>query len=201
MIESRGKEDRTLVATTRRLDSYEKVIESSIRLLEMVGQPAPEFDVETWVNAGDTTLDTLKGKVVLLDFWSVWCGPCIMTFPHLREWREEFHDQGFEIVGVTRYYNYRWDEDAQRATRAPRGEKVTPEEEQEMLKSFLDHHDLKHPTIITPKDSDMQSNFGVTGIPHVVLLDREGKVQLVKVGAGKQTSQEIHAKLVELIEQ
>ncbi|QDT09949.1 TlpA family protein disulfide reductase [Planctomycetes bacterium K23_9] len=201
IIEEKGEGNRLLTARIRQLDSLETRIESARKLLAMVGKPAPDFDIESWVNEGDTTLESLKGKVVLVDFWSVWCGPCIMTFPHLREWREEFQDKGFEIVGVTRYYNYKWDDKAERAVRAPSGDKASPEDEREMLVSFLKHHELQHPTIITPKNSKMQSEFGVTGIPHVVLIDRDGKVQMVKVGAGAKTASEIHAKLAKLIEQ
>ncbi len=201
LIEKKGKTNATLKSRLRSLKSYETRIESALKLAEMVGKNAPKIDVETWINQGDTTLDSLKGKVVMLDFWSVWCGPCIMTFPHLRQWREEFKDDGFEIVGVTRYYNYKWDEEDERAVRAGSGEKVSHEDEQKMLKSFLAHHKLKHPSIITPSESKMQENYGVTGIPHVALIDREGKIQMVKVGAGGDTAKEIHAKISELIKQ
>lgn len=190
---------KRLSSYERELESYKTRIASALRLTEMVGKAAPELDVAAWVNQGDTTVDSLKGKVVMLDFWSVWCGPCIATFPHLREWREEFGDKGFEIVGVTRYYNYTWDESAKRAKRSK--ETVSGDAEQDMLKSFLEFYELKHPTIVTPKNSSMQKEFGVTGIPHVVLIGRDGKVQLVKVGSGASTAEAIHKKLVELIAQ
>lgn len=183
----------------RELKSYRTRIASALKLAKMVGTTAPQMDIESWVNQGSTTADSLKGKVVMLDFWSVWCGPCIATFPHLREWREEFGDQGFEIVGVTRYYNYTWDDAEKRAKRSK--EEVSSEAEREMLEQFLAHHKLAHPTIVTPKGSSMQSEFGVTGIPHVVLIDRSGKIQLVKVGAGPASAAEIHKKLTELVAQ
>ncbi|NNE01130.1 MAG: redoxin domain-containing protein [Pirellulaceae bacterium] len=181
----------------RQLKSFESRIESALKLKAMIGKPAPAMDIEAWVNQGDITRESLDGKVLLIDFWSVWCGPCIMTFPHLRQWREEFGDQGFEIVGVTRYYNYTWDDETERATRSK--DEVDPETEQETIAKFMQHHELRHPTIITPQGSDMQKEYGVTGIPHVVLVDREGIVQFVKVGAGESTAAAIHAKLKELV--
>lgn len=163
----------------------------------MVGQPAPELQVAAWVNQGELTEESIQGKVVLLDFWSVWCGPCIATFPHLREWYDEFHEQGFEIVGVTRYYNYTWDDATGRASKSK--EAVEPEAEREMLAKFMEHHDLRHPTIVTPKDSTMQKEFGVTGIPHAVLIDRKGRVQMIKVGSGPANAAALHAKIQVLI--
>jgi peroxiredoxin len=68
------------------------------------------------------------------------------------------------------------------------------------LAKFLEHHQLEHPVLVTPKGSEMAGQYGVRGIPHVVLIDREGVVQLVKTGAGEATAKEIHAKIKELVE-
>ncbi len=185
-------------ATLRRIEVHKERMEAVKPVASLVGKPAPEWDIDAWVNGDETTQESLKGKVLLIDFWAMWCGPCIATFPHLREWREEFGDKGFEIVGVTQYYNFQWDEENKRASRAQ--EDVSSEEERETLESFLKHHQLKHPVLVNPEHSEMGSEFGVRGIPHVVLVDREGVVQLVKTGAGEATAEEIHAKIKELVE-
>jgi thiol-disulfide isomerase/thioredoxin len=190
--------NRSVAATLRRIELHKDRLAAAKPVATLVGKPAPPWDIDAWINAGDTTRDSLQGKIVLLDFWAIWCGPCIATFPHLRQWREEFAEQGFEIVGVTQYYNYVWDDLNQRATRAE--DDVDPQEERAMLEKFLEHHQLMHPVIVTPAESKMASEFGVRGIPHVVLLDGDGVVQLVKTGAGKATADEIHAKIKELIE-
>src|SRR5437879_5302075 len=70
----------------------------------LIGKPAPDFKGEFSLNGKPTKLSDLKGKVVLLDFWAVWCGPCVSTFPHLREWHKEYKDKGLEILGVTTYF-------------------------------------------------------------------------------------------------
>ena len=188
----------SVLATLRRLQVHKERFESAKPVETMVGKPAPAWDIDGMVNSeDDVTLESMKGKVVVLDFWAMWCGPCIATFPHLKQWREEYGEKGFEIVGVTQYYNYQWDEEKKRASRAQ--EDVSTWEERDTLKSFLDHHKLKHPVIVNPKESEMSSDYGVRGIPHVVLIDQEGVVQLVKTGAGKATAEEIEAKIKELL--
>jgi thiol-disulfide isomerase/thioredoxin len=49
----------------------------------------------------EVNLETLRGKVVLVDFWATWCGPCVAEMPHVRELYEQLHDKGFEIVGIS----------------------------------------------------------------------------------------------------
>ena len=182
----------------RPLDAVERNIASEKRLAELIGKDAAPLDGVTWVNGGPLTAEQLQGKVVLLDFWAVWCGPCIMTFPHLREWYEQYHDKGLEIVGVTGYYNFKWDAAADKAAGAPRGEMVSHEDEQAMLVKFAEQHKLAHPFAIS-EDGELAKFYGVTGIPHVALVDRAGKIRLIKVGAGEGNAKEIGAKIEELL--
>ncbi len=190
---------KNLIETmNRQFASLERTIDSGKRLAELVGKPAAPLAVEAWVNGTPLTDADLKGKVVLLDFWAVWCGPCIATFPHLREWNEEYGDKGLVIIGLTNYYKYKWDEDANRAARAPAGEEVTPEEEQKMLAKFAEEHDLKHRFAIQD-GSAMAEYYAVSGIPHVVVIDQEGKVRMIRVGSGDANANAIGGLLKELL--
>jgi cytochrome c biogenesis protein CcdA/thiol-disulfide isomerase/thioredoxin len=63
--------------------------------------PAPSFKgITAWINSPPLTLSELKGKVVLIDFWTYSCINCIRTFPYLRRWYETYQDKGFVIIGV-----------------------------------------------------------------------------------------------------
>jgi thiol-disulfide isomerase/thioredoxin len=179
------------------LANLERGIEAGKKLTKMIGKDAASLKVEAWVNGSPLTDADLKGKVVFLDFWAVWCGPCIATFPHLKEWNEKYADKGLVIIGLTNYYNFTWDDEEKKATRAT--EKVTPAEEQEMLVKFAQSHELKHRFAIEA-DRSLSEYYGVTGIPHVVVIDREGKVRMMKVGSGEANAKEIGDLLAQLLE-
>jgi thiol-disulfide isomerase/thioredoxin len=178
------------------IKQFEGRIASAEKLKALVGKDAAPLAVEAWVNGKPLTDADLKGKVVLLDFWAVWCGPCIATFPHLREWNDEYADKGLVIIGVTSYYKYKWNEEAKRAQRST--EEVSHEDEQAMLVKFAEMHSLKHRFAIQDGRS-MSEYYAVSGIPHVVVIDQQGKIQMIKVGSGEKNAQAISELLKKLL--
>lgn len=168
----------------------------------LIGQPAAPMDseVSAWTNGAALTDADLKDKVVLIDFWAVWCGPCIMTFPHLNEWREKYGDKGFVIVGATKYYNYDWDADAKRAVGIKKDDRtLTPDEEQAAMVKFAEHHKLKHAFAIQKEDSKLDDFYKVTGIPQAVLIGKDGTVKMIRVGSGDENAHDLEAGIRECL--
>lgn len=136
--------------------------------LTNVGNAPAEIDVTHTIGEFES-FAALKGKVVLIDFFAHWCGPCIASFPSYRQLYSELKDEGLEIIGVTRFYGYYGQE-----------RPLEPEEELERMKGFLDQHQLEWPVVFT--DPAAYEAYGVTGIPTIVVVDAEGVVRQYKVG-------------------
>jgi len=101
------------------------------------------------------TLAGLKGKVVLLDFWATWCGPCRAELPNVKSVYDKYHDQGFEIVGIS----------------LDRGE--------DALKDFVAREKMKWSHIYNgsfPAGKDIATLYNITSIPQMILIGRDGKI-------------------------
>ncbi|WP_165698546.1 TlpA family protein disulfide reductase [Bremerella volcania] len=157
-----------------RLKSYEKII----------GNEMTPIDAQAWVNGDGFTPEELEGKVILLDFWAVWCGPCVAGFPHMIEWQEEYGEEGLQVIGITRYFNFDWPEGAEGPGQVEDGE-VPPAQEEAMLNKFVAEHGLKHPTALVADPDQFYESYAVSVIPHMVLIGRDGKIRKVVGGIGE----------------
>ena len=177
---------------------YRKVMEfvegggfSEKKLMQKVesyatAEPAPELKIIEWVGQEPTTLKDLRGKVVLLDFWATWCGPCIATFPRLRGWQKKYGGTDFVIIGVTKYYG----KDGNKP--------MTPLQELEFLGEFKQKHKLPYPfAIAEPIEDGMK--YGIAAYPTTVLLDRNGVVRYIGIGAGLEESENLEDMIKKLL--
>ncbi|MCI0407357.1 MAG: TlpA family protein disulfide reductase [Acidobacteria bacterium] len=166
-----------------------------------VGKPAPDFKAEAAVNGKPINLAGLKGKVVLLDFWAVWCKLCLHTFPHLREWDKDYRDKGLEVLGLTTYFEkVGFDKDKGQIKGV---DKMTREQEQEMLKDFARHYKLDYRLLLLSgaEWDRLGKAYNFEGIPFAVLIDRKGNVRLMKEGAEEQNAKDLAAMIKKLIEE
>ncbi len=125
---------------------------NALKALE--GKAAPNFKVAEW-SLGSTRIKepgSLLGKIVLIDFWATWCGPCKAAIPQTNAIAEEFADKGVVVVGVC-------------CTRG--SDKMT---------QTAQRHKMKYPSA-RDIDNTTSNAYGVQWWPFYVLVDREGKIR------------------------
>ena len=141
-----------------------------------VGQSAPPISLPLLAtdNAEVLTLYSLRGKVVYLDFWASWCGPCRVSFPQLEELRQELGPRGFEVLAVN-----------------------VDEFEPDALR-FLEEVSVSYP-VVRDGAGDTPATYGILGMPTGYLIDRSGTVRLVHQGYRKSDGAALREDIIELL--
>ncbi len=128
-----------------------------------VGDPAPDFTLPTLAD-GELSLVDLRGKVVLLNFWATWCGPCRQETPDLQRLYQKYRDQDFVVLGVS----------------------VDDEDTVDKVPGFIDEYALTYPIVLDTDfevSSPSNGTYDVRGIPSTYLIDAEGIVRKREVGS------------------
>lgn len=106
---------------------------------------------------GQIRLAELRGRVVLLDFWAVWCPPCVAMLPMLHELHHELHGRGVELIGIN----------------------TDGDDAREEVAAFLARRPFPYPVVA---DRGAGARYGVYSIPHLVVVGRDGKIRRVFIG-------------------
>lgn len=154
---------------------------------KLLGDVAPELPLaDQWFPGERRSLRSLRGKVVLLDFWAMWCQPCFEAFPHLIEWQQDHAGEGLEILGVTRYYG------------EVNGMSADHAAEIAELKRFRSRERLPYDLVVGDGQA-MQLMYGATALPTAVLIDRKGVVRYIETGTSSARIEQMREMIVKLL--
>ena len=154
------------------LASYElKVPQDKNELEVLIGKPAPDFALESFTGQ-KVNLQNMRGKLVLLDFWEVWCGPCVQSMPKIQAMHEKYAGKGLVILGVT-----------------------IDRENYSSNKLFVQKKQFTFPNLLGNEQT--RSGYKVNAIPEYILIDKEGKVILAQAGFTDDIEKIIKEKLGE----
>ena len=141
-----------------------------------VGQQAPAIDLPLLPGGPENIqLADLRGKVVYVDFWASWCGPCRVSFPLLEEMRTELSPRGFEILAVN------------------------VDEFVDDALEFLMELPVSYPIAYDPQGVSPQA-YGINGMPTGFLIDRAGVVSKVHQGFRSSDAEKLRAEIVKLLD-
>ncbi len=146
-------DDGEMLVAQRMLPAMYKLVvqrEAIHKTLGAGGKP-PVIDASSWLNANDSpTWDSLRGKVVLIDFWGTWSGPCVAKLPETQAFHEKYADRGLVTLGVH------------------------SQQDGDTCAAFVKEHNYTFPIAI---DSGKTAEaFAIDGWPTYFLIDRSGKV-------------------------
>ncbi len=135
----------------------------------LVGKLAPDFALEL-LDGTKFRLSEHRDKILVLDFWASWCGPCLQTMPQIDKVVHEFSDRGVDLVAINL------------------------EESKDKIQTTLERLKLK-PPVALDRTGQTAAQYGATSIPQTVIIDRNGKVVRLFVGGGTKFGDQLRTAL------
>jgi thiol-disulfide isomerase/thioredoxin len=148
----------------------------------------PEIKVSEWIEQPPVSLASLKGKVVLLDFWATWCTPCRHTIPKINALHRRYKERGLVVLGLTEFEG------------TAEGRDVTRAEETEYLRSFRRKNGIGYGFAVEDGQETALS-YGVRSIPTAVLIDRRGRVRYLTVSANDSEADVLASMVKKLLDE
>jgi thiol-disulfide isomerase/thioredoxin len=146
-------------------------------LSPFVGKPAPDFTLQN-LNGQKVSLDSYKGKAVLINFWATWCGPCKVETPWLIELRNNYAGQGFEVLGIST------EGDDLKAD-----DKTGWAKQKAAIAKFVAEEHMPYPVLVNG-DSLSQTYGGLDAMPTSFYVDRKGNVVAAQMGLTSESEME-----------
>jgi thiol-disulfide isomerase/thioredoxin len=137
-----------------------------------VGRKAPSFSLMD-LNGHQVTLDQFKGRVVMLDFWATWCGPCRQSMPALENLQKEFHDN-LSLLAINL--------------------KESPDE----VRNYVNLRKIQS-LVLLDVDGKVGQAYQSSSIPMQVLVDQQGIVRHVQIGFAPSVQQELRSEISKLL--
>ena len=131
---------------------------------------APDLSTGEWINSEPLTLQNLRGRVVLIDFWTFGCINCRNTLPSIKGWHDRYRDKGLTIIGV---HSPEFDE----------------EKNVDNLRRAVASLKITYP-VVTDNDYQTWKSYNVEAWPTIFLLDKQGRIRWRHVGEGKYAEAE-----------
>ena len=141
----------------------------------LVGKPAPDFELEL-LGGSKFRLAGNKGKVVILDFWATWCGPCLQAMPQVEKVAGEFRDRGVQLIAVNL------------------------QEEPKQISAMLERHKL-NPTVALDRDGAVAEKYAANAIPQTVIIKGDGTVARLFVGGGPHLGDQLREALTAVLKE
>jgi thiol-disulfide isomerase/thioredoxin len=145
------------------------ISQGSNPLAKLEGKPAPAFKM-TDINGKVLTNQNLKGKVVLLDFWATWCGPCKAASPTMQALHKKYASKGLVVVGANTFDG--------------------SDGKQKSVKYAKEHN---YSYTFTYGNDQFASSLGIRGIPAFIYIGKDGKIAKTQIGFGESMAPQMEA--------